>query len=108
RQEDDGRRVDRHRGRYAVEWDAGKELFHVGDRVDGDADAADLSLREGMVGVVTHLRRQVEGDTEPANPLAQQVMVAPVRLGRGAEPGILAHGPQAAAVHGWLYAAREW
>ena len=32
-----GRRVDRHRRRHRAEVDAGEEVFHVGQRVDGDA-----------------------------------------------------------------------
>src|SRR5262249_40847158 len=35
----------------------------------------------------------------------EEVVVALVRLGRVAEPGVLPHGPEAAAVHGRLHAA---
>src|SRR5262249_21878002 len=59
------------------------------------------------VRVVAHLRWEVEGDAEPRDPLGQQVPVARVRLARGAEAGVLAHGPEAAAVHGRLNAAGE-
>ena len=38
---------------------------HVFDRIDGDADPADFTGGKGMVGVVAHLRRQVDAsDTE--------------------------------------------
>src|SRR5208283_4456307 len=37
--------------------------------------------------------------------LAQQVLVTPVRLVGVTHAGVLPHGPQAAAVHGGLYAA---
>ena len=39
-------------------------------------------------------------------PLAQQVLVAPVGLLGVAHAGVLAHGPQPAAIHGGLHAAR--
>ena len=38
---------------------------HVGDRVDGDADLADLALGTRVVAVVAHLRRQVERARQP-------------------------------------------
>ena len=41
-----------------------KSVGHVLDRVDRDADAADFAGRERMVGVVAHLRRQIEGDAQ--------------------------------------------
>ena len=80
---------------------------HVVDRVDGHADLADFALGERMVGVVAHLRRQIERDAQSVDALGEQVAVAGVRLGGGAEPGVLAHRPQPAAVHGRLDAARE-
>ena len=60
-QQDRRRRVDRHRRRDLVERDAGEQHAHVVDRVDGHADLADLALGPRVVGVVAHLRRQVEG-----------------------------------------------
>ena len=107
REQDDRRRVDRHRRRHAVERDAVEELRHVLDRVDRDADAADLARGQRVVGVVAHLRRQVEGDAQAADALREQVAVAPVRLGGGAEPGVLPHRPEPAAVHRRLDAAGE-
>ena len=43
----------------------------------------------------------------PVWPAVEQLPEARVRLGRGAEAGVLAHRPQAAAVHRRLDAARE-
>ena len=40
-----------------AEGDAGEELVHVGQGIDGDADPADLPLGQRMVGVVAHLGR---------------------------------------------------
>ena len=107
RQQDDRRRVDRHRRRDAVERDAVEQRRHVLDRVDRDADAADFAGGQRVVGVVAHLRRQVEGDAQAADALREQVAVARVRFGGGAEPGVLPHRPQPAAVHRRLDAAGE-
>ena len=63
--------------------------------------------RARVVRVAAHLRRQIERDAEARLPLREQVVVALVRLVRGAEAGVLAHRPEAAAVHVRLDAARE-
>ena len=60
-QQDRRRRVDRHRRRDLVERQVVEQQPHVLERVDGHADLADLALGAGVVGVVAHLRRQVEG-----------------------------------------------
>ena len=74
---------------------------------DRHADLADLALGLGRIGVVAHLGRQVEGDRQAGLALVEQVTEAPVGLrGRG-EAGVLAHRPEAAAVHRRLDAARE-
>ena len=80
---------------------------HVLDRVDGDADAADLAAGERVIGVVAHLRRQIERHAQSAHTLLQQVAIPPVRLGGRAKPGVLPHRPQPPAVHGGLDAARK-
>ena len=85
REQDDRRRVDRHRRRDAIERDAVEELGHVLDRIDRDADAADFSGGQRVVGVVAHLRRQVEGDAQAADALREEVTVSLVRLGGGPE-----------------------
>jgi hypothetical protein len=92
-----------HRRRHAVERDAVEQRRHVLDRVDRDADAADLAGRQRVVRVVTHLRRQVEGDAQSADPLPEQVAVARVGFLRGREAGVLPHRPQPPAIHvGWM------
>ena len=48
-------------------------------------DLADFAQRQRIVGVVADLGRQVECDAQPGLPLRQQVAVALVALGRGAE-----------------------
>ena len=74
---------------------------------DRDADPADLALRLGRVGVVAHLGRQVEGDRQPGLALVEEVAEPPVGLLGGREARVLAHRPEAAAVHRRLDAARE-
>ena len=107
REQDDGRRVDRHRRRHAVERDAVEELGHVLDAVDRDADSSDFSLGQRMVRVVAHLGRQVEGDAEAGDALCEKVPIPPVGFRRRPEPRVLPHRPEAAAVHRGLDAAGE-
>jgi len=99
--------VDGHGGRDFFQGDAVEERLHVFERVNGDADFADFAEGEGVVGVHTDLRGQVEGDGETGLALAQEVAIALVGFDGGAEAGVLAHGPQAAAVHGGIDAAGE-
>ena len=54
-----------------VERDAVEELRHVLERVDGDADAADLAGGERVIGVVADLRRQIEGHAQAGDALAR-------------------------------------
>ena len=108
-QREQGRRggVDRHRGRDLGEGDAVEQDAHVLERVDRHADPADLAARHRVIGVAAHLGRQVERDRQALAALGEQVLVAPVGLGGGAEAGVLPHRPQLAAVHGLLDAAGE-
>jgi len=57
REENRGRRVDRHRDRHFVERNLGKQRLHVIDRVDGDADLADFAAGAHVVRVHADLRR---------------------------------------------------
>ena len=107
--EQDGcRRVDGHGRRHAIERDALEQCGHVFDRVDRHPDAADFTCSERMIGVVSHLRRQIECHAQPADAVGEQVAIAGVGFFRGAEARILTHRPQPAAVHRRLDAAREW
>ena len=76
RQQHDRRRIDGHRRRHAIERDPVEQLRHVLDRVDGDADPADLARGELVIGVVPDLRWQIEGHAQAVDPLCQQVPVA--------------------------------
>ena len=85
RQQDGRGGVDRHRGRDPLEGDAVEQGLHVLEAVDGDADPAHLAERLRVVGVVADLGGQVEGHGEPGGALLEEVAVASVRLGGGAE-----------------------
>ena len=67
----------------------------------------DLAERARRVGVDPHLRGQVERDREAGLARVEQVAEARVGLLRRAEARVLPHGPEAAAVHRRLHAARE-
>src|SRR5829696_3262268 len=58
-----------------------------------------------MVGVITHLGGQIEGHAHPTATRRDQFVKAPVGFNGGAEPGVLAHRPGPARVHGWVDAA---
>src|SRR5205823_4782884 len=60
-----------------------------------------------MVRVVPHLGREIERHRQPGLPRGQQMAEPRVGLLRGAEPGVLAHGPELATIHGRMDAARE-
>ena len=106
-EQDDGRRVDRHRRGHRLERNAVEERAHVFDRVDGHADAAHFAGGKRMIRVVADLRRQIEGDAQPFHPLREQVAIPRVRFGGGAEPRVLSHRPGAATVHRGLDAASK-
>ncbi len=58
-----------------------------------------------MVGVHADLSGEIEGDGKAGLAFAQEVAVTLVGFEGGAEAGVLAHGPEAAAVHGGIDAA---
>ena len=107
RQQDDRGGVDGHRRGHAVERNAVEERGHVVDRVDGDADPADLAGGQRGIRVVADLRREVERDAEAADALGQQIAIALVGLRRRPKPGVLPHRPQPAPVHRRLDAPGE-
>ncbi len=58
-----------------------------------------------MIGVQADLRGKIESDGEAGLAFAEEIAIALVGFGGGAEAGVLAHGPEAAAVHGGIDAA---
>ena len=45
------------------------------DRVDRDADPSDFALRERVIRVVAHLRRQIERDAQPARGILRGLLL---------------------------------
>src|SRR3972149_5408123 len=68
---------------------------------------ADLAADEWGVRVVAHLRREVERHTEARGAVVEEVPEPPVRLLGRPIAGVLAHRPQAPAVHRRGWAAGE-
>ena len=104
----DGRRgVDGHRRGHLAERQPVEQRLHVLEAGDRHPCPADLAERLRGVRVVAHLRGQVEGHRETRLTLLEEVAEALVGVRGGAEAGVLAHRPEAAAVHRRLDAARE-
>src|SRR5215472_15650086 len=104
--EDRGRRIDGHRGRNFFKRNAVEKYLHVLERVDRHSDLAHLAERQRMIRVHADLRGQIEGDRKAHLALVEQVAVALVRFDGAPEACILAHGPETAAIHGRINAAR--
>ena len=105
RQQDRRRRVDGHRGRNLGQIDAIEEALHVLDRIDGHADLSDFTHGERVVGIQADLGGQIECHRKPGSAVRQQVFVTLVGFLGVAHAGVLAHGPEPAAIHGGLDAA---
>ena len=106
RPQDRGGRIDGHRDGDVAQRNAAKQNLHILERADRGAALAHLAFRQRVIGVVAHQRRQIEGDRESGLALFQQVMIAAVGLLRRGEAGELAHGPELAAIHVAVDAAR--
>ena len=68
------------------ERDAVEQRRHVLDRIDGHADASHFAGGQRVIGVVSHLRRQVERDAQAVDALRQQVSISLVGFGGRAKP----------------------
>src|SRR4051812_4814316 len=60
-----------------------------------------------MIGIEPDLRRQIKCDREARSPVSEQIPVSLIGFFCIAHPRILAHRPQASAVHGGLHTASE-
>ena len=107
REQDRPGRVDRHARAHLVKGDALEQEVHVLDAVDRHADAAHFAFGERGIAIESHLRREVEGDTESGLSGVEQEAESLVGLARRAEARVLAHRPEPAAIHRGLHAARE-
>jgi len=99
--------IDGHGGGDFFEGNAVEKSFHVFEGIDGDANFSDFAEGERMVRVHADLRGKIEGDGEAGLTLAQEIAIALVGFGGRGEAGVLAHGPEAATVHGGVDAAGE-
>ena len=106
-QQDRRRGVDRHRRADLAERQAVEQDGHVGEAARSGRRPARPPRRRRRVRVVAHLGRQVEGHRQAGLALLEQVAEAPVGLLGGGEAGVLAHRPEAAAVHRRLDAPGE-
>src|SRR5260370_18429369 len=94
--------VDGHRGGDFFEGDAVEERLHVFERVNGYTDFADFTESKRMVGIHADLRGQIDSDGKAGPAPAQEVAVTLIGFDGGAEAGVLTHGPESDAVHGWI------
>ena len=106
-EKDGGSGVDGHGSRNFFERDAVEKRFHVFEGVDGNADFADFTKGESVIGIHADLGRKIEGDGEASLTFAEEIAITLVGFDCGAKAGVLAHGPEAAAVHGGIDAASE-
>lgn len=100
------RGVDRHGRGDFFRVDALKQDLHVGQAAYGHAALAHLAPGEGMVRVVAHEGGEVKGGGETGLAGFQEGVETPVGLLGAAEASKHPHGPELAAVHTGLHAAR--
>ena len=106
-EQDGGGGIDRHRGRHAVEREVLEQDPHVLQGVDSDTDLADLAFGSLVIGVETHLGREIEGARQTGLAGGQQELEALVRRLGCAETGVLPHSPEAPTIHVLLNASGE-
>jgi hypothetical protein len=87
--------------------DTVEQRLHVGECVDRDPNPSDIINRLGIVGIESELRREIERDRDSSLALLQQPLVALIRFFGCPETAVLAHRPDAPAIHCRLHAARE-
>ena len=87
--------VDGHRRGDGPQVDAGEQVDHVLDRVDGHAGPADLAQRPFVVGIAAHEGRHVEGRRQARAAGAEQLVEAGVGVPGGPEACEHPHGPEA-------------
>jgi hypothetical protein len=65
------------------------------------------SPRARIIGIHPDLRRQIECHRQAGRAALEQVSITSIRFRGRRKPRVLAHGPQLASVHRWLWTARE-
>ena len=104
-EKDRGGGVDSHGSGDALERDLIEERFHVFQGIDGDADFADFSEGQGMIGVHADLRWKIERYGEALLSFAEQIAIALIGFCGATEAGVLTHGPETPTIHGGINAA---
>ena len=84
---------------HLVEGDTVEEDVHVGHGVDGDPGLAHITDDALVVGIVTAMGGEIEGDGEPHLPGGEVAAVEGVALFGGGEPGVLTDGPGLGDIH---------
>jgi hypothetical protein len=107
RQHRQHRAVHGHRHRHLIERDAVEQDVHVQQRIDRHAGLADIADHAAMIGVVTAMGRQIEGDGQALLPGRQIAAVEGVTFLGGGETGVLAHRPRLGHVHRRVGTAQE-
>ena len=106
-QHDGGHRVDRQPGSDPVQGNVLEGDLEIPQGVHRHADPADFPHDPGVIRIVAHLGRQVEGDVQAGLAVGDHQLEALVGLLRGAEAGVLPGRPGPAAVALRMQAARE-
>ena len=99
--------VHRHRNAHLVERDAVEKDAHVLDGVDGDTGHADIARNAWVVGVVSAVGGQVEGDRQSLLPSGEVPAIECVALLGSREARVLPNGPRPTHVHRGIRAAQE-
>ena len=100
RQDRHHRAVHRHRNRHPVERNITEQQRHVGNGIDGDTGHADIIGDKRIVGIITAMRRQVEGHGQPHLAGGKVAPVEGVRFLGRRKAGILPDRPGAGGIHG--------
>ena len=80
--------------------------LHVEDRIDGHAGLAHIAGYALVVGVVSAMRGQIEGDRKSALPGGEIAAIKRVRFFRGGEARVLPNRPGLHDIHGAVRAAQ--
>ena len=99
RQENTGCGIDGHGCADPIKGQAIKQGLHIFQAGDGDPNLAHFTLRYGIIGVIAHLGRKIEGHGKASCALREEEVIAFIRLFRRGETSVLAHSPEARTIH---------
>jgi hypothetical protein len=99
RQHGQHRAVHGHRNRNAIQRNGVEQNLHVLDRIDGHARFAHVGKSARMIGVVTAMGRQIEGDGQALLAGGDVAAIKGVALLGGGKAGVLADRPRLGDIH---------